>query len=76
MTTSWSHVMHGNLAAACKTNLGGAVLALVGLAAGPWMLACAAKGRWLAVRPSDRWLALAAMAWMGVTLVDWCWRTM
>lgn len=68
--------MHGSPAAACKTNLGGAVLALVSLAAGPWMLACAAKGRWLAVRPSDRWLALAAMAWMGVTLVDWCWRTM
>lgn len=76
MTTSWAHVMHGNLGVAARTNLGGTLLALASLVAGPWLLACAAQGRWLVQRPDDRWLAIAAASWIGVTLVDWCWRTM
>ncbi len=76
MTTSWAHLMNGNLSLAAQTNLGGTLLALASLAAGPWLAACALRGRWLLSRPNDRWLALAAAAWIGVTLFDWCRRTM
>lgn len=74
MTTSWAHVMHGDLSAALGANVGGTLLAGLAAAATPWLLISAAANRWWAAAPRDRWLALLAGMVVAVTMVDWLWR--
>jgi hypothetical protein len=74
MTTSWSHVMRGQWRAALSANVGGTLLAGVGMAAAPWCILSAACGRWVVRPPSDRVLAAAALVIAAVTLVDWACR--
>lgn len=71
MTTSWSHLMHGQPVAAVRANSGGTLLALVALVSGPWMLISGLRGRWLLGRPHE-WAALAiGIAIVVTTLIDW-----
>lgn len=71
MTTAWSHALRGQWPSAFRANAGGALLAAWALLAAPWMLASAARGRWI-VRPPAEWMvAAAALVVVGVTLVDW-----
>lgn len=74
MTTSWAHVMHGQLAAALHANAGGTALALVSLVCGPWLLVSAVRGRWWVLTPTDRLVATVAIVLAAITLVDWCRR--
>jgi hypothetical protein len=71
MTTAWAHLVRGELIEAARANLGGVVLAVMAIAAVPWLLGSAARGRWLVAAPSG-----AAVAWVSaivvlVTLIDW-----
>ncbi len=74
MTTSWAHLVRGHVLDALRANAGGTLLAALDLAASAWLLASAARRRWL-VRPPG---ALAGAAIAGVvlfvTLVDWALR--
>ena len=71
MTTSWSHLMHGQPLASVRANSGGTLLALVALASGPWLLASGLWGRWVIGRPHE-WAALAiGLAIVATTLIDW-----
>lgn len=74
MTTSWAEMMHGRPLEAFRTNAGGALLALVALAATPWLLLSALAGRWLGPLPGDRALVMGALAVLAVTLLDWARR--
>lgn len=74
MTTSWAHVMHGQLGAAMAANLGGTLLALMALVAVPWTLLSALRGRPVSRLPSDRTVIIAASAVVLVTLLDWAQR--
>ena len=71
MTTSWAHMVRGQVLSAVKANSGGALLALVAATAGPWMLACGLRGRWL-LRPPNEWVVLGiGLAVIVITVMDW-----
>lgn len=74
MTTAWANVMHAQPAAAFRANTGGTLLAIVALAAAPWLLLSAALGRWSPVKPNDTYLVLGAGVFVAITLADWAWR--
>jgi hypothetical protein len=74
MTTAWAHVVRGQLHLALADNVAGTLLALAAIAAVPWTLVAACKGRWMLVR--WRWgaaICLAALVLL-VALLDWLWR--
>jgi hypothetical protein len=74
MTTSWSHVVRGQVFAAIRANAGGTLLALVALAAGPWLLVSGLRGRWLFSPPRETWVLAVALTIVTITLIDWVLR--
>jgi len=76
MTTSWSHLMHGQLLRAAHANAGGLLLGLFSLAIGPWMLTSAALGRWWLGAIHPAWLAAASGLIFTVTTAQWIWRVL
>ena len=74
MTTAWSHLVRGQVLEAFRANVGGAILALVDLAAVPWLLWSAIRGRWLGWVPNGNVLAAGMAAILAVTLIDWAVR--
>lgn len=71
MTTSWANLVRGRVIAAALANVGGMLLCGVSLAAVPWLLVSAARGRWIVWRPNSFVIAVASVAVSAVTLVDW-----
>lgn len=71
MTTSWSHVMRGELPSAVRCNSGGTFLALLALGVAPWLLLMAWRGRTFQRHPSDPQCGFTAIAIVVVTLIDW-----
>lgn len=71
MTTAWTYLVRGQVAAAAQANLAGTLLGLLGLAAVPWLWASAWRGCWVGLAPNTAWAAWAAMAFVAITLVDW-----
>jgi hypothetical protein len=74
MTTAWSNVMHLRPWAAVRANAGGTVLAVLSLAAGPWWLISAVRGRWVGAPLSDRAVLVLAVLVVTITLGDWSFR--
>jgi hypothetical protein len=74
MTTSWSHLMRGQVVQSLRANSGGFLLGLCALVMGPWLFVSGLKGRWL-IRPADEWtvVALAGVV-IAVTFADWMLR--
>ncbi len=71
MTTSWAHVVRGQLIGALKANLGGTLLATLAVVVAPWLMLCAALGRWLGRAPKSIVVAWVGSAILLVTLIDW-----
>lgn len=71
MTTAWAHLVRGECVEACRANVGGTLLGLLAMVAGPWLLASAIRGRWLGVWPSRRAAAWILTTVFFVTLIDW-----
>ena len=74
MTTSWSHMMRGHVVSSLQANAGGALLALVALACGPWLVVSGLRGRWTLVRPHETVVLSAGVTIIVVTLTDWTLR--
>ncbi len=71
MTTSWAHMVRGQVLSSVKANSGGALLAIVAATAGPWMLLCGLRGRWL-LGPPNEWLVVGVgLAVVFITVMDW-----
>ncbi len=71
MTTSWAHMVRGQVLGSMKANSGGALLAIVAMTTGPWMLVCGLRGRWLLCPPNE-WAVLGVgLAVVFVSVVDW-----
>lgn len=70
MTTSWSHLMHGELSASWAANPGGTCLAMVAALAGLWALIVSAQGRYRPLLTGRIWIAIT-LAIIAITLVDW-----
>ena len=71
MTTAWAHLVRGQLVGALRANVGGTLLGLLAVAAVPWLLASAARGRWLGWVPNSTAVARVAVGIGLVTLIDW-----
>jgi hypothetical protein len=71
MTTSWSHLMRGELVDSFRVNAGGTMLGVVSLAAAPLSLATAIRGRRFAWMPSGNALIWIAVGIAVVVLLQW-----
>lgn len=71
MTTSWSHVVRGQLIGAWRANVGGTLLGILAMAGTPWLLVSAVRGRWLGWVPNTAVLAWVASAVVLATLIHW-----
>jgi len=74
MTTSWAHLMRGNLLASVRANSGGTLFALAAIASGPWLLVSGLAGRWRMWRPNERTVLILGLSIIAVTILDWCFR--
>ncbi len=73
MTTSWAHLMRGQVVQAATANVGGCLLGFMALATVPAAAWMAARGD----RPGTRTVmgvAIGLLATLAVTLVDWALR--
>jgi len=70
-TTAWVHTLHGSLAQAVATNLGGMLSCAATLVAVPWLLLTAIFGRWPFAQPKLRPLLILATIWLLIVLLDW-----
>lgn len=71
MTTSFSHLMRGNLSQALRANPGGVLLALVCAIQVPWCWWSAARGRLAWVSDPGQSMIWLLVAVAGVCLVNW-----
>ena len=71
MTTSWAHLVRGQLPSALRANVGGTLLGLLALLATPWLLISAVRGYWLGMVPNTVILAWILTSVVTVTLIDW-----
>jgi hypothetical protein len=74
MTTSWSHMMRGHVLSSFRANAGGALLALVALCCGPWLVVSGLRGRWTLVQPHEKVVLTVGVSIIVVTLTDWTLR--
>jgi hypothetical protein len=74
MTTAWSHVVRGHPVRAVQANAGGALICAAVLVCVPYLLITAARGRWVVRPPNEAVLAVAATAFVAITLIDWAIR--
>jgi hypothetical protein len=71
MTTAWAHLMHGELIRAFQANIGGVLLAVLSMAAAPWLMISAARGRWLIWRPNGSVVGYVSGVIIAIALVQW-----
>ena len=71
MTTAWAHLVRGELGAALRVNAAGALLAMLAVAAVPWLTGSAATGRWLGRPPSGNAVAWTAAGICLIALIQW-----
>lgn len=74
MTTSWSHLMRGQVIQAMHANTGGLLLGLLALTGTPWMLTSAVLGRWWLGELRPEWVVIGGGTVFSVSLVQWLWR--
>jgi hypothetical protein len=74
MTTSWSHLMRGQLLSSVKANASGMLLGVLAILLTPWVLGSAIRGRWL-IRPLDEQVTLVVVIGiLVITVGEWCLR--
>ncbi len=71
MTTAWAHLIRGQIVEALRANTTGALLGGVSLAAVPWLVVTAVRGRWWLLNPRVEQLAWLAVLFVGMALVEW-----
>ena len=76
MTTSWAHLVRGELTDALRANVGGTLCGVITLITALWLLASAARRRWLGWVPNGTVAAIVAGTIGVVTLMDWGVRLM
>jgi hypothetical protein len=71
MTTSWAHLMRGEILTAARVNAGGAMLAVWAILVVPWSFLTAIRGRhfaWLPRENASLWIAASIF---GIVLLQW-----
>lgn len=76
MTTSWAHLMRGQVLQSAQTNTGGMLLALFSLGLSPWMIVSALRGRWWIGVLEPHWILAGGGLVFLVTSAQWLWRVL
>jgi hypothetical protein len=71
MTTSWAHLMRGEILTSFRVNAGGAILGMLAILAVPWSLATAIRGRPIARLPRERLTGWFGVGILAVVLLQW-----
>lgn len=71
MTSSFTLLAHGDPVNSLRANFVGTFLAIALLVMGPWLVACALRGRWLLLRNVERALALGVLALVILLFARW-----
>ncbi len=71
MTTSWAHLVRGQVRRSLAANAGGTLLAGVTALAAGWLAASTCRGWWVAWQPKERMFAWLAAVIVTVTAIDW-----
>ena len=71
MTTSFSLLMHGDLANSLRANWAGTLLALGWMALIPWGIASAVRGKFLFVRDAELWISLIVILLLVAMIGRW-----
>ncbi|WP_425616348.1 DUF2752 domain-containing protein [Anatilimnocola sp. NA78] len=74
MTTSWAHLMRGQVIQSAMANTGGCLLGMMAVLGTPWMLASGLRGRWLFGPLAAEWLLVSIGTIFAITTVQWLWR--
>lgn len=74
MTTSWAHLMRGQVLQSAQTNTGGLILGLFTLGLSPWMIVSAVRGRWWIGVLEPHWILAGGGLVFIVTAAQWLWR--
>ena len=71
MTTAWAHLVRGELGDAFLVNAAGALLAMLAIAAVPWLVGSAIRGRWFGRAPNGNVVAWMATGICLIAFVQW-----
>jgi hypothetical protein len=71
MTTSWAHLVRGEVLSSLYANAGGTMLGALAMLAVPWSLATAIRGRPLARMPRGGLSAAICTGILAVVLLQW-----
>ena len=71
MTTSWAHLMRGQLTQAALTHPGGMLLGLATLVAAPWLVLSGLRGKWFLSPPLFLPLTIVGAVILLTTFVSW-----
>jgi len=71
MTTSFAHLMRGDVVNSLRANAAGTLLATAGLLAIPWCLASFWLRRPVFIRSMERTVAALVLAFLGLTMLRW-----
>ena len=74
MTTSWSHLMRGEMVKSLQANAAGTMLGILAGALIPWLLASGMRGTWIGGYPHQRTVLALMTAVLVLALVDWALR--
>jgi hypothetical protein len=74
MTTSWAHLVRGDVVSSFRANSGGALLALTSMVIGPWFLVTGLRGCWIVEPPGEGWVVAYALLLVGVIMGEWILR--
>lgn len=74
MTTSWAHMVRGQIPSALRANVGGAFLAVLAMVSAPWMLVSGVRGRWFGGPPHEVVVAGLGVSAVLITMIDWSLR--
>jgi hypothetical protein len=76
MTTSWAHLVRGQIVASVRSNAGGTLLGLTCLVLAPWALVSGLRGRWLGKPLGERAALALVLLLLIVTTADWLIRVL
>lgn len=74
MTTSWSLFTQGQIFAALMTSASGTILAAVCTLSSVAFLVAAARGKWPGPAVTPMQIAIPALAWLAMVIVEWLLR--
>ena len=74
MTTSWVHLVRGELTASLVSNAGGTLLAVLAVIVGIWAVTGAVRGQYLGGLPRRGVMVTTFLVVVAVTLAQWIWR--